>query len=104
MRGYGLYIDGCDVGAERWVHVIRASALFEDAFGLLKLKRRLDNGDLASTDDRRIVGRVAVGSPEQCEAALVAARRAQPAWAAVPFADRLAFGAAVHGELVTASA
>jgi acyl-CoA reductase-like NAD-dependent aldehyde dehydrogenase len=104
MRSYGLYIDGSDVNTGRWVHVIRASALLEDAFGLLRLKRRLDSGDLAGTEDPRVVGRVAVGTLEQCESALIAARRAQPVWAQVPFADRLAFGTTLHEALIARAA
>jgi acyl-CoA reductase-like NAD-dependent aldehyde dehydrogenase len=100
MRSYGLYINGQDVDTGRWVHVIRASALLEDAFGLLKLKRRLDAGDSTGLEDDRVVGRVAVGTLEQCESALVAARTAQPGWAAVPLGRRLEFGTALHETLI----
>ncbi|MEQ4305044.1 aldehyde dehydrogenase family protein [Plantactinospora sp. B6F1] len=99
MRSYSLYIDGNDVSTGRWIHTIRASALLTDAFSALTLKRSLDRGGEADPDDARVVGRVAYASPEQCLPALAAARRAQPIWARVPFAERLAFGAAIHDDL-----
>ena len=79
MRSYGLYIDGQDVDTERWIHVIRASALFDDAFGLLRLKRRLDRGEALDDPDPRVVARVGYATQEECAAAPVAARAGRPA-------------------------
>lgn len=104
MRSYGLYIDGRDVATDRWIHVIRASALLEDAFEVLRLKRQLDRGNISDVDDDRVVGRFAYGTADLCASALEAARRAQPQWARVPFADRLEVLARFHQVLTDRAA
>lgn len=103
MRNYPSLINGCDVTHEKWLHVIRASAMLRDEISALKLKRALDKGTLADTDDPRVAGRVGLSSPAQVAAASVAARRAQPEWGATDLDDRIGFARLV-GERVRANA
>lgn len=92
MKTYPSYIAGQDATATKWIYTIRASSFFDDAFGAIRLKRALSGSDEPDHTDERIVGRVALSSPEQCLEALRAARAAQPEWAAMPWAKRLEFG------------
>ncbi|MEV7617171.1 aldehyde dehydrogenase family protein [Streptomyces sp. NPDC089799] len=96
MKSYPPFIAGQAEPCTKWIHVLRASALLDDAFGALTLKRQLDRGAEAEPGDDRLAGRVGLASPEQSAAALAAARKAQPEWARVPLKERLAFGAAVN--------
>ncbi|MEU0108427.1 aldehyde dehydrogenase [Streptomyces sp. NPDC006251] len=99
MRSYSPYIAGRDAEPSKWIYCLRASALLDDAFGALSLKRELDRGAEPDPADTRIAGRVGLSSLAQSEAALQAAHEAQRQWAKVPFKERLAFGAAFHAAL-----
>ncbi|GIG61970.1 putative aldehyde dehydrogenase [Longispora fulva] len=70
-----------------------------DTFDTLALKARLEEGADAAPGETRIAGRVALSTAGQGAEALRLARAAQPAWARVPLADRLAFLAAFHHDL-----
>ncbi|PWV58096.1 aldehyde dehydrogenase [Nocardiopsis sp. L17-MgMaSL7] len=100
MKTYPPFIAGREEPADKWIHVLRASALLEDAFGAMKLKRTLDRGGQVPSEDDRIVGRVGLVSKEQSARALAEARRAQRIWARVPFKERLAVGEAVNARFV----
>lgn len=89
MRTFPSLIAGEDADHEKWLHIIRASALLGDEISALKLKRALDRG--AVTDDVRVLGRVGVSTPHHLAAAAAAARRAQPEWAATDLARRIDF-------------
>ena len=54
------YVAGEESEPEEWIHVLKASALLEDAFGALTLKRDLDRGRVRQ--DARVVGRVGTAS------------------------------------------
>lgn len=88
------YVAGADAPAEEWIHCLRASALLEDAFGALGLKRDLDRGRVR--EDPRVVGRVGTASPATVASAVAAARAVQPEWAAWPLKRRLEVGIAVN--------
>jgi len=92
MKSYPTFVGGQDLPADKWIYTIHASSLFDDAFGAIRLKRALAGGTDPDPADERIVGRVALTTPEQSLAALAAARAAQPEWAAMPFSQRLEFG------------
>lgn len=100
MESYPSYVNGQDVDAEKWINVLHSTALLDEPFEALSLKRELDRGGEADENDPRIAGRVGVSTPEQAEQALAAARQAQRGWARVPFEQRLAFGEAVHATVV----
>ena len=87
MPSYPPMVGGEEVEPEEWIHVLRASALLEDAFAALSLKRDLDRG--RPRQDERVVGRVGTASEGTVLAAARAARRAQPKWAAWPLKARL---------------
>jgi succinate-semialdehyde dehydrogenase/glutarate-semialdehyde dehydrogenase len=55
----------------------------------------MENRELTVLDPRtdEVVGRVPIASPERCDEAVAAARRAAPGWARAPVAER---GAALH--------
>jgi acyl-CoA reductase-like NAD-dependent aldehyde dehydrogenase len=87
MRSYSLYIDGKDVDGQRWIYVVRSSALLRDAKAAFNLKRALELGrPVEPTED--IVGRCAVAAPEDNERALQAARRASLALRSFPLEIR----------------
>jgi acyl-CoA reductase-like NAD-dependent aldehyde dehydrogenase len=93
VKSYLPYINGRDQDQVdgKWVHVMRASAFLDDAFGTLSAKRSLDRGLSPVEEDPRVVGRVALATREQGMQALAAARSAQRQWARTPLKKRLAF-------------
>lgn len=87
MRSYPLYIDGQDVEGRRWTYTVRASALLRDTEVAFKLKRALELGQEAElTED--VVGRCAMGTPEDNERAIEAARRASRTLRSFPLETR----------------
>lgn len=87
MRSYLQYIDGKDVGGDRWTYVVRASAMLRDIDGAFNLKRALELGRPAEiTDD--VVARCAVGTVEDSDHALEAAHRASRIFRLLPQAAR----------------
>jgi acyl-CoA reductase-like NAD-dependent aldehyde dehydrogenase len=83
MRSYSLYIDGKDVEGARWTYVVRASAFLRDTDAAFNLKRGLELGRTTEiTED--VVARCAIGSLEDNERALEAARRASRTFRLLP--------------------
>lgn len=76
MRSYSLYIDGKDVEGTGWTYVVRASAFLRDLMGTFTLKRGLELGKDGVEPTEDVVGRCAMGSLEDSERALRAARQA----------------------------
>jgi acyl-CoA reductase-like NAD-dependent aldehyde dehydrogenase len=75
MKSYLHYIDGMDVGGDRWTYIVRASAMLRDPQAAFNLKRALELGQPAeATED--VIARCAVGNVETSERAVAAARRA----------------------------
>jgi acyl-CoA reductase-like NAD-dependent aldehyde dehydrogenase len=105
---YMSYVDGRDVGSDRYLYTVTTRSLLDDVFASLNLKRGLEQGTLDvadATDD--VVGRCAVATPETVLAALDCAAVAAPVWAAVPLRTRMRLGAVIrerlrrgHAELV----
>lgn len=91
MHSYPSLVDSQDGSHDKWLYVIRASALLRDEISALKLKRNLDKGIGTGAEDPRVAGRVGLSTPAQLVAAATAARRAQPIWAATDLSYRLDF-------------
>ncbi|MFF9482868.1 aldehyde dehydrogenase family protein [Streptomyces sp. NPDC014733] len=96
METYPSLIDGVDGEHDKWIHVLRTSAMLTDEIGCLRLKRGLDRGTVAGVPDDRVVGRVGVSTPEQLERATAAARRAQLDWAGASVDDRVELGRRIN--------
>lgn len=89
MRSYPQYIDGKDVEGTRWTYVLRASAYLEESRPAFNLKRRLELGrPVEESETANVVARCAVGTPEDNERALEAARRASRTFRLLPQATR----------------
>jgi acyl-CoA reductase-like NAD-dependent aldehyde dehydrogenase len=101
VHSYPSLIDGEDGTHDKWLYVIRASALLREEISALKLKRNLDKGIGTDTDDPRVVGRVGLSTPAQLTAAAAAARRAQPGWAVTDLDHRIEFASRL-GARITA--
>jgi acyl-CoA reductase-like NAD-dependent aldehyde dehydrogenase len=87
VKTYLQYIDGKDVEGKGWTYVVRASAMMRDIDAAFNLKRALELGRPAElTED--VVARCAVGTPEDNERALAAARRASAVFRLFPQAIR----------------
>ncbi|MFI9504569.1 aldehyde dehydrogenase family protein [Nocardia sp. NPDC052566] len=95
---YGNYVQGEDVGSDKWVHVLSVRAMLEDSFQSLRLKRDLDRGtrDLATVEPGMVVGRVAVADEDVNRRALEAAAAAAIEWRAFPIEARLDILDRVH--------
>ncbi|MEU2512362.1 aldehyde dehydrogenase family protein [Streptomyces syringium] len=77
---------------DAWTYSIRASALVDDPLGATAYKKSLDRGTMSAAEYPDVVlGRCALARPELMEEALRAAARAVPAWAQVPFEQRMKF-------------
>lgn len=87
---YDSLVGGIDIGSDRHVYTVRTSAILDDVFRTLTLKRRLEAGtaDVATAADF-VVGRCAVADDEVVAAASAAAAAAAPIWAATPLRTRL---------------
>lgn len=96
METYPSLIDGADGEHDKWIHVLRTSAMLADEIGCLRLKRGLDRGTIDGVPDDRAVGRVGVSSREQIDRATAAARRAQREWADTSVADRIELGRRIN--------
>ncbi|WP_037972230.1 aldehyde dehydrogenase family protein [Streptomyces sp. NRRL WC-3742] len=99
---YPVLLGGEPRPGDGWYHWPHATAQLRETYDVMKLKAQLDFGRApeGAAEDPRLAGRVARSTPEQAKAALALAREAQPAWARVPLARRLAFAEAVHRELL----
>ncbi len=60
--------------------------------------------DIVNPSTRTVIGRVALGTVEEGEAAIMAARRAFPAWSATSVDTRLGYLRAIHDALVARNA
>jgi acyl-CoA reductase-like NAD-dependent aldehyde dehydrogenase len=105
---YHSYIRGEDVSSHRYVYTVKTSAILDDVFEALTLKRRLESGrsDVPAAAEF-VVGRCALADQDAVEAATAAAAEAAPGWAAVPLRTRLLLAAGIrerlgerHAELV----
>lgn len=89
MRSYDLFIDGRPVEGKGWTYVLRASAYLDNPAGTFDLKRGLEMGTRTVADaGKDLVGRCALSTDADVEAALAAASRAQPVMASVPLVTR----------------
>ncbi|GGM16938.1 MULTISPECIES: aldehyde dehydrogenase family protein [Micromonospora] len=93
MRSYDSYIADRDVGGVGWVYTVSARSLLEDVFTSVSVKRTLEqNPDSTAALHPYVVGRCAVASGADIDAAVDAAAAAGPLWAAVPLTDRMRLG------------
>lgn len=96
------FVGGRDVPPAdgRWVHTVRASALLEDTFTALRLKKNLDAGVLTRADaGPSLVGACALADDAVTEEALAAAAAAAPEWGRFPLRTRIDVGLRI-GELI----
>jgi acyl-CoA reductase-like NAD-dependent aldehyde dehydrogenase len=103
LLSFSSYIGGKDVEGIGWVYTVSAKSLLEDVFTSVSLKRALERDpDPASTAAQHpyVVGRCAVVSDEEVDAATDAAAAAVRDWAAFPLAERLDFGARFRESLL----
>lgn len=98
---YQSYVGGRDVGSDEHVYTVTTSAVLEDVFAALTLKRRLERRT-ANVDEATdaIVGRCAHADQPTVTAAIDAAAAAAPEWAAMPMSRRLALGAGIRARLL----
>lgn len=85
------YVDGEDVGGDRWVYTLSPRAVLDDSFATLKLKRRLERGEVALSEAPPgvVVGRVAMADKNTVDRALRGAARAAQEWRSAPLETRL---------------
>jgi acyl-CoA reductase-like NAD-dependent aldehyde dehydrogenase len=101
LRSYHSYVGGKDVPGDGWVYTVTAHSLLADVFTSVSLKRALEQGDeSADSGHPYVVGRCAVATAEQVDAAIEAAAAAVGVWAAVPLANRLRLGDLFRDTLV----
>ncbi|NQE86184.1 aldehyde dehydrogenase family protein [Nocardia terpenica] len=103
IASYGSYIAGKDVPGDHWVYVFSATAILEDTFAMLALKRQLERGDPAAPAELppAVVARVAVADADAVADALSAAAAAFPTWRAFPLEARFdTVGARIHANLI----
>ncbi|MEV7320801.1 aldehyde dehydrogenase [Streptomyces sp. NPDC093970] len=90
MLSYGSYIGGREQPGQRWIYTLRASAMLDDFFGAIRLKRGLERGrvplDEAGT---AVVGRCATADADDMDAALELAAGAARTWSAAPLERRM---------------
>ncbi|MEU2506619.1 aldehyde dehydrogenase [Streptomyces sp. NPDC007863] len=94
MKGEPL--EGAD-----WVYVLDSSALLDDVFSSLTLKRKLEQGLVTVADQRgAVVGRVAKADRVTIQKATDAAAEAAPSWGAYPLDVRIdRLGRLIHQRL-----
>ncbi len=105
---YLSYVDGREIASDHYLYTVTTASLLNDVFASLNLKRGLEQGTLdAGTATGDVVGRCAIADADTVAAALDAAGRAAPVWAAVPLRTRMRVGALIrerlrrrHAELV----
>ncbi|MEU0333923.1 aldehyde dehydrogenase [Streptomyces sp. NPDC006193] len=90
MLSYGSYLGGTEQPGQQWIYTLRASAMLDDFFGAIRLKRGLERGrvslDEAGTD---VVGRCATADADDMNAALELAAGAARTWSAAPLERRM---------------
>lgn len=102
VRSYDNYIAGRDVGGVGWVYTVSARALLEDVFTAVSVKRTLEqNPESPAALHPCVVGRCAVASGADIDAAVEAAAAAAREWANVPLKTRLRLGAMFLEQLRT---
>ncbi|HZN18210.1 MAG TPA: aldehyde dehydrogenase [Micromonosporaceae bacterium] len=100
MPTYQSYVDGKEIGSDRYVYTVTTRSILDDALAGLTLKRRLEQGVLdpqAATGC--VVGRCALADPYLVEQALSAAAAAGPVWAATSLDTRMRLGAGIRERL-----
>lgn len=102
VRSYDNYIADRDVAGDGWVYTVSARSLLEDVFTSVTVKRTLEqNPESPAALHPYVVGRSAVASGEDIDAAVEAAAAAAPEWASVPLKTRLRLGAMFRERLRT---
>lgn len=100
VRSYESYIGDRDVPGSGWVYTVSSRSLLEDVFTSVSLKRTLEQDpDSPAANHPYVVGRCAVASPADLDAAVDAAAAAAPRWALVPLAERMRLGELFRAQL-----
>ncbi|MGW2339167.1 aldehyde dehydrogenase family protein [Streptomyces sp. NPDC001661] len=90
MLSYGSYIGGTEAPGRRWVYTLRASAMLDDFFGAIRLKRGLEQGRIPLDEaGPALVGRCASADGDDMHAALELAAGAAETWSAAPLEQRM---------------
>lgn len=94
------YVNGKEIGGERYVYTVSTRSILEDVFASLTMKRRLEQGllDPAEAGDQ-VVGRCVLADEETIEQATAAAAAAAPAWAAFGLDQRRRLWAGIRERL-----
>jgi acyl-CoA reductase-like NAD-dependent aldehyde dehydrogenase len=101
LRSYPSYIADRDVPGVGWVYTVTAGSLLEDVFTRVSLKRSLEQDpDSDAANHRYVVGRCAVASTEDIDAATEAAAEAAKEWAATPLKHRMKLGPMFREQLI----
>ncbi len=101
VRSYHSYIGGRDVVGTGWVYTVSARSLLEDVFTSVSLKRALEqNPDSPAAEHPYVVGRCAIASMADVDAAVEAAAAAMPRWTRTPLHDRMRLGVQFRQRLV----
>ncbi len=102
VRSYDSYIGDRDVGGAGWVYTVSSRSLLEDVFTSVSVKRTLEqNPDSPTALHPYVVGRCAVASGADIDAAVEAAAGAATEWANVPLATRMRLGEMFREQLRT---
>ncbi len=102
MKTYPLYIDGQDVEGTGWTCVVDAAAFLDDKWAAFRLKRSVELGR-AKPEGKQVIACCARGDAAHNNAAVRAARRAQPGFAALPQAVRSRIVVEFNNEIVRRS-
>jgi acyl-CoA reductase-like NAD-dependent aldehyde dehydrogenase len=98
---YQSYVGGQDIHSEQHVYTVATSAILEDVFAALTLKRRLERGTAGLAEATgRVVGRCAMADQATVRRATQAAAAAAPGWAATPLETRMRLGAGIRARLL----
>lgn len=101
LLSFPSYIADRDVDGVGWVYTVTAGSLLEDVFTSVTLKRQLEQDpDSDAANHPYVVGRCAVASMEDVNAATEAAAAAAPEWAATPLEHRMRLGEMFREQLI----
>lgn len=97
---YASLIADCEETSEKHVYTVKTSAILDDVFKTLTLKRKLERGtvDPAEAEDF-VVGRCALADDDTIARAARSAAEAAPRWRRVPLERRLGVGRAIRERL-----
>jgi len=104
MKTYNCFVEGVHVNNNEWSYVIEPDFFMSNPASAIRLKRRLDRGDDSDLLDQKLVlGRIGLASPQDCQKANSAAREACGVWAQRSRKFREQIVVAMHNRIVERS-